>query len=261
MVTIEQVELLESKVSKAIEYVKRLTAENKRLKETSTRLVSENDVLSGKLDGYQKRIAELEVILQGFKRDQERIDRGIISAIERLNLFEDMVGETVAGDGASIGTVVDGGAEREEPSGAVPLPASAVPPPVTTPSIAASAGIPAASAFPGPVPFEPASASPVEDEEIADGAYGVAGLSELSEMEADNDAGPETSDETSRETETDANEQDGLSEDDEDEFLDALKHNRPPGLGQAAAAFHENAGQSSENLLEKPANGLELDIF
>ena len=99
MVTIEQVELLELKVSKAIDYVKRLTAENERLKETSARLASENDTLSGKLDGYQERIAELEVVLLGFKKDQERIDQVIVSALERLNLFEDVVGETVAGGG------------------------------------------------------------------------------------------------------------------------------------------------------------------
>jgi hypothetical protein len=91
MVTIEQVELLESKVSRAIEYVKRLTADNERLQSASSRLVSENSMLHGKLDGYQKRISELEEILLGFKKDQERIEQGIISALDRLNLFEDAV--------------------------------------------------------------------------------------------------------------------------------------------------------------------------
>jgi FtsZ-binding cell division protein ZapB len=92
MVTIEQVELLESKVSKAIDYVKRLSAENARLREDASRFEAEKSALHGSLKGCQTRIAELEVLLQGFKKDQERIEQGIISALERLNHFEDAVG-------------------------------------------------------------------------------------------------------------------------------------------------------------------------
>jgi FtsZ-binding cell division protein ZapB len=104
MVTIEQVELLESKVSKAIEYVKRLTAENEQLRGVSNRVASENSMLHGKLDGYQKRIAELEEILLGFKKDQERIEQGIISALDRLNHFEDAIDTVSSNDAASSGT-------------------------------------------------------------------------------------------------------------------------------------------------------------
>jgi hypothetical protein len=104
MVTIEQVELLESKVSKAIEYVKRLTAENEQLRGVSSRVASENSMLHGKLDGYQKRIAELEELLLGFKKDQERIEQGIISALDRLNHFEDAVDTVSLNDAASSGT-------------------------------------------------------------------------------------------------------------------------------------------------------------
>jgi hypothetical protein len=60
-------------------------------------------MLHGKLDGYQKRIAELEDLLLGFKKDQERIEQGIISALDRLNHFEDAV------DVVSDGGVVSGG--------------------------------------------------------------------------------------------------------------------------------------------------------
>ena len=94
MVTIEQVELLEIKVSKAIEYVRRLSAENERLRGETARFASENNLLYTKLDSYQTRISELEVMLQGFKKDQERIEQGIISALDRLNHFEDAVGGT-----------------------------------------------------------------------------------------------------------------------------------------------------------------------
>jgi len=75
MVSLEQVKLLESKVTNTIEYVKKVTAENTKLKE--------------KLDSYQKRIEELEVLVQQFKENQGRIEDGILSALDRLNQFED----------------------------------------------------------------------------------------------------------------------------------------------------------------------------
>jgi len=81
MVTIEQVKQLESRVSKAIDYVNKVT--------------DENSLLKNKLDNYQKRIDELEVLIQRFKEDQNRIEEGIISALERLNQFEDDVQKTI----------------------------------------------------------------------------------------------------------------------------------------------------------------------
>jgi chromosome segregation ATPase len=74
MVTLEQVKLLETKVTKTIDFVGRITEENAFLK--------------GKLDDYQKRIDELEVLIQGFKDDQGRIEDGILSSLDRLNQFE-----------------------------------------------------------------------------------------------------------------------------------------------------------------------------
>jgi len=75
MVSLEQVKLLESKVSKTIDYVRKVTEENSSLKE--------------KLDSYQKRIDELEILIQRFREDQSRIEDGILSALDRLNQFED----------------------------------------------------------------------------------------------------------------------------------------------------------------------------
>jgi predicted nuclease with TOPRIM domain len=77
MVSLEQVKLLESKVTNTIEYIKKVTGENVKLKE--------------KLDSYQKRIEELEVLVQQFKENQGRIEDGILSALDRLNQFEDAV--------------------------------------------------------------------------------------------------------------------------------------------------------------------------
>lgn len=77
MVTLEQVKLLETKVGKALSYIETLSSENATLRE--------------KLDGYRRRIDELETIVLAFKEDQGRIEAGIVSALERLNQFEDAV--------------------------------------------------------------------------------------------------------------------------------------------------------------------------
>jgi chromosome segregation ATPase len=77
MGTLDQVRLLAEKVDKAIAYVKRLQAENAQLREQS--------------ESYRQRAEELETLLHDFKEEQERIAEGILSAIERLNEFEDAV--------------------------------------------------------------------------------------------------------------------------------------------------------------------------
>ena len=82
MISLEQVQLLESRVSRAIEYVQKANAEN-------AALVSEKAVLQAKLDAYQKRIEELEVFVLRFKDEQGRIEDGIIAALDRLSQFEE----------------------------------------------------------------------------------------------------------------------------------------------------------------------------
>ena len=75
MISLEQVKLLESKVSRAIDYIKKVT--------------EEKDSLKAKLIACQKRIDELEILIQRFKEDQGRIEDGILSALDKLNQFED----------------------------------------------------------------------------------------------------------------------------------------------------------------------------
>jgi len=77
MVTLEQVKLLENKVAKALDYIGRMNAENASLRD--------------KLDGYQARIDELEVIVKQFRDEQGRIEDSILSALDRLAQFEDAV--------------------------------------------------------------------------------------------------------------------------------------------------------------------------
>jgi len=84
MVSLEQIKLLESKVTKTIDYVKKVTEDNIHLKE--------------KLNSYQKRIDELEILIQNFKEEQSRIEDGILSALDRLNQFEDALESTLSAE-------------------------------------------------------------------------------------------------------------------------------------------------------------------
>jgi len=75
LISIEQVRLLGTRVEQIIEHVDSVSEENAALK--------------SKLDACQKRIDELEVLIQRFKEDQAKIEDGILSALDRLNKFED----------------------------------------------------------------------------------------------------------------------------------------------------------------------------
>ena len=75
MVSLEQVKLLETKIVKIIDYVKKVTEENTFLKK--------------EVESYQKRVDEFEAQIKQFKEDQARIEEGLLSALDRLNQFED----------------------------------------------------------------------------------------------------------------------------------------------------------------------------
>jgi len=94
MVSLEQVKLLEAKVTRAIDYLKKVTEEKIQLKE--------------KLDSYQKRIDELEILVQRFKEDQGRIEDGILSALDRLNQFEDALENTLSAESKPAGETSSG---------------------------------------------------------------------------------------------------------------------------------------------------------
>ena len=82
MISLEQVQLLETRVARAIEYVQRVTERN-------TALVSEKTALLHKLEANKKRLDELEMLIIRFKEDQGRIEDGIIAALDRLSQFEE----------------------------------------------------------------------------------------------------------------------------------------------------------------------------
>ncbi len=75
MITLDQIKQLDTKVRKAIDKINSLTNENKMLK--------------NKLDDYQLRIEELEILIDSFKEDQSEIENGIIEALNQLEIIDD----------------------------------------------------------------------------------------------------------------------------------------------------------------------------
>jgi FtsZ-binding cell division protein ZapB len=240
MVTIEQVELLEAKVSKAIDYVKCLTAENEKLRDASSGLAAENEMLRGKLDGYQRRIADLEVILQGFKKDQERIEQGIISALEQLNLFEDEVDYVRTGNAAAEQVSQDISTRAETPpplSGEdEPAPDAESPPRTETPVYAQT------------VPHTE-TPYPLETEGLMASSARFIDTAAVVDTLADSD-GAETGS---------GGEEDEAYTEEDDGFLDALRDNPATPLGEFAAS-EENALVPEERTVKSGAEA-ELDIF
>jgi len=70
MVNLEQIKLLESKISRAISFVSQITEENARLK---------------------KRNEELEETVTALREETTKVEEGIVSALGKLNQFEDTI--------------------------------------------------------------------------------------------------------------------------------------------------------------------------
>ncbi len=77
MLTVEQIKLLESRVLKAVEKITSLQDENSRLRDG--------------LAKYERRIEELEVLMNEFRDGQQAIEDGILSALKRLDVLEDEI--------------------------------------------------------------------------------------------------------------------------------------------------------------------------
>lgn len=77
MITIEQIKTLEAKINKAVDLIDRLRDENNTLRNT--------------LESTQERMKELEKMIDDFKDGQSAIEEGIINAIKKLDVLEDVV--------------------------------------------------------------------------------------------------------------------------------------------------------------------------
>ena len=75
MISLDQIQKLESRVARAVELIKVLRKENASL--------------TTGLEEYRKRIDEMEILIGKFKEDQGAIEKGVMSALEQLDRLED----------------------------------------------------------------------------------------------------------------------------------------------------------------------------
>ncbi|MDR1430250.1 MAG: cell division protein ZapB [Spirochaetaceae bacterium] len=124
MVNLEQIKLLESKVAKAIEHLQHLTRENSLLREREA--------------GLKKRIDELDTEVKHYKENQNRVEAGIVSALERLDQFEDtmvsLAGKKVESHPAEARPVETRPAESRQSAQSSPAQSSQSAPVQTTPA-------------------------------------------------------------------------------------------------------------------------------
>jgi len=77
MISLEQIRLLESKITRAVELIRVLKEENATLRRG--------------LESAQKRMRELEALVDGFKTDQKEIESIILRTLHHLDELEENV--------------------------------------------------------------------------------------------------------------------------------------------------------------------------
>ncbi len=82
MISLEQIRLLEQKVTSAVELIRVLKEENVALRRG--------------LDSAQRRMKELETLVEGFKTDQKEIESAIVRTLANLDDLEESAAEAAA---------------------------------------------------------------------------------------------------------------------------------------------------------------------
>ena len=108
MITLEQIRLLDSKITRAIELIRVLKDENGTLRKG--------------LESAQKRMKELETLVDGFKTDQREIETVIVRTLRNLDDLEESATAGKKGDRASASPSPEAApASRAVEPGAAPL--------------------------------------------------------------------------------------------------------------------------------------------
>jgi hypothetical protein len=105
MITLEQIRLLESKITRAIELIRVLKDENGSLRKG--------------LESAQKRMKELESLVDGFKTDQHEIESVILRTLHTLDELEESASagrRPVAAAGGTAGAPGAGLPRQEAPA-------------------------------------------------------------------------------------------------------------------------------------------------
>jgi len=100
MINLEQIQKLESRVTKAVQLIKTLKTENQSLRQT--------------LDSAQARMQELEDRINNFKSDQKDIEQSVLRALENLNELEDEINDSKADEPSGETTDSDEGPGEAE---------------------------------------------------------------------------------------------------------------------------------------------------
>ena len=103
MISLEQIRLLEQKVGSAVELIRVLKEENATLRRG--------------LDSAQKRMKELETLVEGFKTDQREIESTIVRTLRNLDDLEESAAAAAAREKAPRR---DAAARTAEPAAARP---------------------------------------------------------------------------------------------------------------------------------------------
>jgi peptidoglycan hydrolase CwlO-like protein len=101
MITLEQIRLLESKITRAIELIRVLKEENSTLRKG--------------LESAQKRMKELENLVEGFKADQREIESVILRTLQHLDDLEEASAARRQDQNGKRQADVPAGSERQVP--------------------------------------------------------------------------------------------------------------------------------------------------
>jgi hypothetical protein len=108
MITLEQIRLLDSKITRAIELIRVLKDENGTLRKG--------------LESAQKRMKELETLVDGFKADQREIETVIVRTLRNLDDLEESASAGKKGDRVAAGPSPEAApASRAAETGPAPL--------------------------------------------------------------------------------------------------------------------------------------------
>lgn len=161
MIGVEQIRALEDRIEKALAFIANLRSENASLLAKAEASEEARGRADDRAAAAESRVRELEEAIASFRRDQSRIEEGILHALEKLDAFEDLVLRGPApqeappppaadpeGPTAAVAVLLP-----EEPEAAPAIPPSAAP---AAPPAAAQREQPKSEA-PRPAPPQPAA--------------------------------------------------------------------------------------------------------
>ena len=120
MISLDQVVLLQKKVEAAVAKINSLNGE-------VAQLSSENDALRRKCAELTNALADKSGLVSSLEAEQNRIEKGILEALDQLDAVEDAALATIAYDGAVGGGSESSQAESVQPQSAVESSEQSVP--------------------------------------------------------------------------------------------------------------------------------------